>query len=302
VAMMLTDRLRVRSANGRREQWEVHLGRSVAVLFASVIAATPVAGCADSNRAPVVSGAPAPRPSASVAVPISERGNEVVARTDSTAMPLATESTPAAPPEALSVGVPTDTGQTARACSAEDAAKWIANRNRYSPSKNDLATIVQSDEYEPIDAIRTLYVQVSGTTKFGEVGIEGHLEVEGAPSGIRIAGKRRAADVELSDTQVKIGQRFFREPKTVSLFRTLAHVLADLSSECIHQGVRGIHLRTRAYRDNLRLEFGYGQVVVSLESLSNGPVSPYRLYVLDIIEPKDSLMWAREEPANGSAP
>ena len=111
-------------------------------------------------------------------------------------------------------------------------------------------------------------------------------------------GSRKPAEIELSETRIRIGQRPFGDAKTILLFQTLQRLLVDLGSQCTQRGVRGRHLGTRAYRDDVRVEFSYGPVVVMLEGASNGPASPERLYVLDVIETKNSL-WASDRDASG---
>ena len=187
-------------------------------------------------------------------------------------------------------------------CSTEEGAQWIASKSRYSPPGNVYPAIVQSDEYGPIEAIQTLYVQTqaSGAAKFGEFEIADHREVRFDASKIMITGLRGPVNVDLSERQIRIGRRSFADPKTVSLFQTLGRLLADLGSQCKHQGIRGSRLRTRAYEDSIGIEFNYGPVVVRLEALSNGPVNPERLYVLDVVESKDSVLWAQERNAAAS--
>jgi len=217
---------------------------------------------------------------------------------DAAAMPRASTSAsggaPLAKEETAPPSQPVDSG--VRVCSTEEGAQWIAAKGRYSPPGNVYPAIVQGDEYGPIEAIQTVYAQAqaSGAAKFGELEITGDQEVRSDASKIVITGLKGPVSVDLSERQIRIGRRSFADSKTISLFQTLGRLLADLGSQCKHQGIRGSHLRTRAYKDSIGIEFSYGPVVVRLEALSNGPANSERLYLLDVVKSKDSSLWARE--------
>lgn len=185
----------------------------------------------------------------------------------------------------------------ARDCSSEDATRWLGSKAGYRPAGEGYPQIIQGQDYASVEAIRTLYVEASGTAKLGEFGFEDHREGKADASKIVITGARKTVDIELG-SRIRIGQRFFADKGTIFLFQTLGRLLTELGSQCRPQGVRGRRLGTRAYRDNIRIEFSYGPVVVSLESASNGPANPERLYVLDMIESKSSLLWAEERPVS----
>lgn len=250
---------------------------------------------ADADRAaPVLSGAVAPGGSA----------GDQVAPSDTVGNPSFPNGSSIEPP-ALPSRFPTPPAtaeERPKTCSTEDGAKWIASKARYSLPDNPYPAVVQGDDYESIDAIIVLFVQVSGASKHGQFGIQDHRDSNAEATKITISGPPEAVKIELSETQIRMGRRTFRHPSTIFLFRTLGQVLLDVGYECTHLGVRGLRVRTRAYKDSVQIEFNYGPIVVSLSTLSNGPANPERLYVLDIIKVTESLMWANERPLTRSGP
>jgi len=211
---------------------------------------------------------------------------------DARSLPSAQE--PAAGLESRSGGAPS---LEPRDCSSDDATKWLGAKATYRPAGEGSPQIIQGQDYAPIEAVQALYIEASGTRKLGEFGFEDQYEGKAEASRIVVTGFKKSADIELG-SGVKIGQRVFSDDATTLLFRTLRRLLADLSSRCTQRGVRGRRLGTRAYRDNVRVEFSYGSVVVSLESASNGPADPERLYVLDLVESRSSALWAESRAAS----
>ena len=176
-------------------------------------------------------------------------------------------------------------------CLTEDGAEWASVKARYSDPGNVHPQIIQGNDYEPIQAIQLFYEQISGTSKPGAFGTDDHRDFDSDGSKITIVGSGRVT-VDVSEKAVTIGSRSFRDPSTSTLFRTLGRLLRDVGLQCKRDGVRGMRLGTRSYRDSTRIQFAYGPIVVTLESASNGRGDPERLYVLDIIEAEDSLLWA----------
>jgi hypothetical protein len=75
------------------------------------------------------------------------------------------------------------------------------------------------------------------------------------------------------------------------LFATLKRILTDLSKTGMCAGVRFDQFATRAYAKRTILEFDFGTTIVVLDSFSNGPSDGERLYVLDIVDRKESFFW-----------
>lgn len=214
----------------------------------------------------------------------------------STSTPQASPLREPAPAEALR-----STEERIGDCSSEEeAARWARQKGRYSPPGNVYPAIIQGEEYGPIEAIQAFYAQVreASAPRFGEFHVEVNAELSSGGTGITVSGQRGPVTIELSPSRVRIGHRSFSDSKTISLFQTLGRILSDLGAQCRYRGIRGSRLRTRGYKDFVRIEFSYGSVVVHLEAASSGPGDAERLYVLDLQQAKDSLLWAHEEGAS----
>jgi hypothetical protein len=267
------------------------VARAAAVFFGSVVfAALVVGGCAEPYRTGKQSAAP----------PNERFGVRLATPDDAGRMRSASPSASevVAPDVAQTAALPETNQPGTRACSAERAAQWIAEKQRYARPDNEYQQIMQGSEYGPVEAIRTFYVQAlaSETKALGadvpwDIEFAAQREVRSDASRIVIAGTRGSVNVDLSEKKIGIGRRAFTDPKAISVFRTLGRLLADLGSHCKHQGIRASRYGTRAYREFIRIEVNYGPVVVQLEALSNGPANPERVYLLDLVAPKDSYFW-----------
>ena len=107
----------------------------------------------------------------------------------------------------------------ARDCSSEDATKLLTSKAGYRPAGERYPQIIQGQDYAPVEAVRALYIEASGTTKLGEFGFEDHREGKVEASKIVITGARKVVDVELG-SRIRIGQRAFSDAGTILLFRT----------------------------------------------------------------------------------
>ncbi len=88
---------------------------------------------------------------------------------------------------------------------------------------------------------------------------------------------------------VTIGNHHYRDHNTVILFTTLKKVLAALSMKTSCSGVQADQFSTRGYKKRTIFGFDFGPNIVELDSLSNGPHSEERVYVLDIVTRKESF-------------
>lgn len=283
----------------------------VALVIAVAMLTLPIGGCTEASRTGIHSTAPPsersgghlPVPDEAPATPgpsVSASATSPVGEPDGTSSPGTSTGTSvaqseeslerAAPSQSLDDGV----------CSTAEGARWVAEKDHYSPPDNVYPAILQGNDLGPIEAIQTLYAQAqaSGAAKFGELEVEEHGQVKSGVSEIRVTGQRGPVKVALSDEGIRIGHRLFSDPKTTSLFQVLRRLLDDLGSHCKYQGLRGSRLRTRGYKDFVRIELNYGAIVVHLEAASNGPANPERLYVLDVLESKNSFLWGHEHDAS----
>lgn len=195
------------------------------------------------------------------------------------------QTTPRFEPQALS-----------EACSTQNATQLIVEEEHHGVPRNVDAAGTQGHEYAPVDAIQTLYTLLAGHARPGTFQVEA-AEIRSNGPRISITGREGPVDIGFWENQIEIGRRPFTDLKTISLFHALERVLVGLEPACRHEGVRGSRLRTRAYKDFVRIEFGYGAVVVRLEAASNGPSNPERLYALHALGSEKSLLWGEPPPA-----
>jgi hypothetical protein len=291
--MMQISRVDIELLRSQSETWKLRLAIHMALIVFSATAAVYASGCNESYHALVSSHIDDRRPSIVVPAPPVASANQKSASTDSGTIPSMTGNQSAAPSEGASGAVAPSVAEP-KVCTNDDARKWIAVQDRYNASIEDLPSANKADEYKPIEAIQAFYAQVSGSSKHGSFGVQDHFRVETDASKIVIMGGHAPVIVQLSEKQIKVGRRTFYDRITIALFRSLGQLLTDLGKECKQQGVRGIRLRTRGYKDTARVEFSYGAVVVTLRGFSNNPDSPLHSYGLDIVEPKHSLTWVHE--------
>jgi len=71
----------------------------------------------------------------------------------------------------------------------------------------------------------------------------------------------------------------------------LSRLLGDLETTFWPARVKGTRYTNSGYRDIVVIEFCYPALVVAVSALSNGSKNAERLYVLDLIEQNDSLLW-----------
>jgi hypothetical protein len=108
---------------------------------------------------------------------------------------------------------------------------------------------------------------------------------------LKSADGSRSFTVSAKPNAVWIGNQIFKHPPTVVLFQTLLRVLTDLSDKFQSDGLLATQYRSRGYYRNTQIEFSFSSIVVDFESADN-PGSPERLYLLDAVHPKESLLWA----------
>ncbi len=87
--------------------------------------------------------------------------------------------------------------------------------------------------------------------------------------------------------------RFTARPTTI-LYATLFKILSDYTKKEACRGVRFVEYGTKTYKRRSIIEFDFGAQVVEIDSESNGPKVNERLYILDVVQRKDSMFWSRE--------
>ncbi|KAF0145871.1 MAG: hypothetical protein FD156_549 [Nitrospirae bacterium] len=150
--------------------------------------------------------------------------------------------------------------------------------------------IIQKHDYATIKAIEALYSEIN---KIGKGVIR--CETDKKSIILRQTGDSPHEVVigVLDNGPITIRNHSYGSRNTVVLFTTLRRVLADLSSKQKCAGIQADKYSTRAYKKITILAFDFGQNIVELNSLSNGPKDEERLYTLDIVSRKDSFFWGK---------
>jgi hypothetical protein len=161
---------------------------------------------------------------------------------------------------------------------------WVARKEQFKPYSHNFPQIIQATDYPTVQAIESLY----------EV-----LQTSGAPNavwrktedGLRFWHGSRTETVRVSGDEVVIADRTFKDRNTATLFSTLIKTLSVFADRQDCRVLRFFQLGTRAYLRRTTIEFACLPEVLTLESYSNGPENPERLYVLDIVKDSESLQW-----------
>lgn len=138
----------------------------------------------------------------------------------------------------------------------------------YRPTGQAYPQVIQNSDYATIEAIETFYVEISKV------------------------GKDSTACKAIVDSIILKSINNSKNENTVTLFTTLKKILSDLSAKHKCSSVRADQLSTRAYKKRTVLDFDFGDSIVELDSLSNGPNDEERLYTLDIVSRKDSFFYS----------
>jgi hypothetical protein len=97
----------------------------------------------------------------------------------------------------------------------------------------------------------------------------------------------------LDNGPIAVRNQPYSSRNTVVLFATLKKLLADLSKREKCAGIQANQFSTRAYKKRTILAFDFGDNIVELDTLSNGPKDEERLYTLDLVSRKDSFFWGK---------
>lgn len=166
------------------------------------------------------------------------------------------------------------------------------DKDKYRQYANGYPQIIQAQDYKTIQSIESLF---SGLSKLGEEGIDFDIRSNALIFKLK-NNKAKSVVVETSDSKkVSINNVHYSRSNTRLLYATLIKVLSDLSAESKCEAVAFTQHPTKAYKKRTIIEFKYGAKVVDLDCFSNGPNNPERLYVLDLIDTKDSYFWGKIE-------
>ena len=160
----------------------------------------------------------------------------------------------------------------------------------YRPYSHPYPQIIQADDYPSIEAIEALVRDLKG--------IGSDIVSCATTDAITFAAKsgRKLVVLTPSGAPVVLSTRRFESDKTIALFTTLARLLYDLPHAHACTPVLVDQFGTRAYRRRSIVEFDIGSHILALDALSNGPHDGERLYVLDVVERKESTLFWRPIP------
>ncbi len=157
----------------------------------------------------------------------------------------------------------------------------------YRPYPHQFPQVIQEFDYLTIVAVESLFAELTKLEK-------GIISCAVDSHSIVMKEEEVPREVAINLTQagkVSIGKRSYGGPKTITLFATLRRILGDFSLKEKCAGVQFHQFRTRAYKRRTIIEFDFGSRVVVLDAFSNGPKDAERLYILDVIDRKDSFSW-----------
>jgi hypothetical protein len=163
-------------------------------------------------------------------------------------------------------------------------------KDTYRPSGQTYPQIIQEYDYTTIEAIEALYSEIN---KLGKVVIL--CETDKKSIILKQTGDSPHEVVigVLDNGPITIRNHSYGRRNTVVLFTTLKKVLADLLNRQKCAGIQADQFPTRAYKKRTILAFDFGQNIVEVDSLSNGPKDEERLYTLDLVNRKDSFFWGK---------
>jgi hypothetical protein len=172
-----------------------------------------------------------------------------------------------------------------------DPKSWIARNKTSHPDADGFPQIIQGEAYPTIAAIEAWYEAIAGSPKHEPWGEEEPFKGVTTGRGAIVSSRKRSVELVVKSDALAIDSRTYYDETTRDLFSSLSRLLGDLETTFGPARVKGTRYTNSAYRDVAVVEFCYPPLVVALSALSNGANNPERLYVLDLIEQNDSLLW-----------
>lgn len=179
----------------------------------------------------------------------------------------------------------------------DKADAWIAAKSRFKPPDDEFPQIIQRSDFETIEAIEALYVElerIDGVSRAYEVGEEQPLSVTAQSDEILFRGRQDVTSVRITSDRAFLAGKHLN-PTTAELFATLQRVLVSLANDFRATGVRATRYGARSYRSITRIEFAFPPLVVQLEAMSNGRGNPEHLYVLNVDRVAESFLWRNQD-------
>jgi hypothetical protein len=183
-------------------------------------------------------------------------------------------------------------GLLCHAAAAETTAK-----ETYAPDPGaGYPQILQSNDYPTIAFIEAWYKKLSAIAPARALQATASAELNQATLVIRSQTETKTAvALRMEGTaRVLLGDRPFEDPAIATLCSTLLKIFADLEKSEKCRQVSFIQFGTRTYRRRTLIAFDFGPRVLQIDCASNGPKDDERLYILDLIDRKESYFWRSE--------
>lgn len=180
-------------------------------------------------------------------------------------------------------------GLLCAALGADPTAKEL-----YAPEPGDgYQQILQRRDYGTIAFIEAWYKKLSALAPAGALTPTARAQMDRGALVIRSQNETKTTvTLRLDDTnRLFLGNQAFADPAIAILGSTLLKILSDLEKSEPCRQVRFTQFGTRTYRKRTLIAFDFGPRVVQIDCQSNGPHDDERLYILDLIDRKESYFW-----------
>ncbi|MGC2423972.1 MAG: hypothetical protein WA666_06420 [Nitrospirota bacterium] len=158
------------------------------------------------------------------------------------------------------------------------------------PNAHGFPQIIQATDYATIEGIETLYDELK---KFREDKISCEAGRESIIFKQGGTDSKVIVNIPLNGPVI-IGHKSYSGQHEIKLFATLNSLLTDLSKKRECAGIKYDQFPTRAYKKRTIIEFDFSPQVVTLEAFSNGPKDEERLYILDLVDRKESFFFEKK--------
>lgn len=172
------------------------------------------------------------------------------------------------------------------------ALATTADNTKYRPYKHNYPQIIQADDYETIQFIEAFFTALS---KLGNEGVNCAVDRHNLTFTSKNNLERKIIIRQSDSKTILIDKKRFANRNTVILYSTIVKIMSDISKKGGCSAVEFSQFPTRAYKKRTIIEFNCGARVLVIDSFSNGTKNDERLYVLDLVDPKESYLWGKIE-------
>jgi hypothetical protein len=175
--------------------------------------------------------------------------------------------------------------------SASAAPFYNENYGPYPP--DTYPQVIQSDDYPTIQFIETLYSKLAAAAPAqNPAQFARTIDCDFTPGALRFHSKTTPSKSFLLQQPQNQPLRVDNAAKPTARYRTtLFQLLSTLTAQFGNPTqVRFAQFHSRIYKTRTFIEFDFGPKILAIESDANGPDSPQRCYILDVIDRKDSML------------